>query len=68
MNSTVLAAPTRKGPKRVFDGTSTQIVAWIINKWRVKIVQKELYNVETLHEEEIEKLRNEHCSNQELNL
>ena len=45
LNSTVLATTTHKRPKRVYDGTSTQVVAQMINKCRIKIVQKELYNV-----------------------
>ena len=43
-NNVALAAPTHRGPKRVFDGTKTQVKAWMINKWRAKIVQRELYN------------------------
>ena len=38
LNSTVLPALTHRGPKKVFDGTSTQIVAWMINKWKAKII------------------------------
>jgi len=45
LNSAALAIPTHKGPKRVSDTTSTQVVAWIINKWRVKIIGREIYNV-----------------------
>ena len=32
LNNVALIAPTHKGPERVFDGTSTQVVAWMINK------------------------------------
>ena len=45
MNSAVLAIPTHKGPKRVFDAASTRVVAWMINKWKAKIIRGELYNV-----------------------
>ena len=45
LNSVVLVAPTHRGSVRVSDGTSTQVVAWMIDKWRVKIIQKEIYNV-----------------------
>ena len=34
-----------RGPVRVSDGISTQVVAWTIDKWRAKIIQKEIYNV-----------------------
>ena len=45
MNSTVLATTTHRKPKKVSDGIGTQIRVQMINKCRVKIVQKELYNV-----------------------
>ena len=45
LNSVVLVTTTHIKPKRVSDGTSTQVVAQMINKCRIKIVQKELYNV-----------------------
>ena len=45
LNSAVLATITHKRPERVSDGTSTQVVAQMINKCRIKMVQKELYNV-----------------------
>ena len=32
-----------KGLKGVSDGTDTQVEAWMINKWKTKIVQNELY-------------------------
>ena len=38
LNNVALAAPTHKRAERVFDGTSTQVVALMINKWRAKIV------------------------------
>ena len=45
LNNTVLVTTTHKKPKRVFDGTGTQVRAQMINKWMIKMVQKELYNV-----------------------
>ena len=44
LNSAVMAA-THKGFGKVSDETSTQVVDWTINKWRVKIAWRELYNV-----------------------
>ena len=52
LNSTVLVAATHKKLKKVSAGTSTQVIAQMINKCRIKMVQKELYNV---NEEEIGK-------------
>ena len=45
LNSATLVAPTHRGPVRVFDETSTQVVAWTIDKWRTRIIQREVYNV-----------------------
>ena len=45
LNSVALAITTHRRPRRVSDGTSTQVVAQITNKCRIKIVQEELYNV-----------------------
>ena len=44
LNSVALATITHKKSERVSDGTSTQVVAQIINKCKIKIVQIELYN------------------------
>jgi len=38
LNSAALAAPMHREPKRMSDETSTQVKAWMINKWRAKIV------------------------------
>ena len=38
LNSAVLVTLTHRGPVRVFDGTSTQVVAWTTDKWRVRII------------------------------
>ena len=44
LNSADLTTTIHRKLKRVFDGTNTQVVAQMINKRRIKIVQKELYN------------------------
>ena len=48
LNSIVLAAATHKKLKKVSAGTSTQVIAQMINKRRIKMVQEELYNVRDL--------------------
>jgi len=48
LNSAVLVALTHRGPIRMFDGTSTQVMAWTIDKWRAKIIQREIYNIRDL--------------------
>ena len=45
LNSAALAAPTDKGLGKAFDGTSTQVVACIINKWKARISEMSIYNV-----------------------
>ena len=45
LNSAVLATITHRKPKRVSNVTSTQVRAQMINKCRIKMVQRELYNV-----------------------
>ena len=45
LNSAALVTPTHRGPVRVSNATSTQVVVRMINKWRVKIIERELYNV-----------------------
>ena len=45
LNSAALATTTHRKLERVFDETSTQVVAQMINKCKIKIVQKGLYNV-----------------------
>ena len=45
LNSAALVIPTHRGLERVSDMTSTQVVAWMINKWRAKIIRREIYNV-----------------------
>ena len=48
LNSTVLATATHKKLKKVSNGTSTQVIAQMINMCRIKMVQEELYNVRDL--------------------
>ena len=31
--------------ERVFNGTKTQVMARMINKWEAKIIKREIYNV-----------------------
>ena len=64
LNSAALATTTHRKPKRVFDGTCTRVGAQIINKCRIKIVQKELYNVRNPPRiEDRKNHRRKHCSN-----
>ena len=48
LNSTVLATTTHRKLKKVSDGTSTQVIAQMINKCKIKMIQEELYNVKDL--------------------
>ena len=56
LNSTVLATATHRKLKKVSDGTSTQVIAQMINKCKIKMInkckikmiQEELYNVKDL--------------------
>ena len=48
LNSIVLAIATHKKLKKVSDETSTQVIAQMINKCRIKMVQEKLYNVRDL--------------------
>ena len=43
-NNAILVTATHRTPKRVSKGTSTQVQAWMINKWKAKIVKRGLYN------------------------
>ena len=44
LNSATSVTATYRTPERVSDGTGTQVQAWMINKWKAKIVQRGLYN------------------------
>ena len=48
LNSAVLATVTHRKLKKVSNGTSTQVIAQMINKWRIKMIHEELYNVRDL--------------------
>ena len=63
LNSAALAIPTHRGPERVSNGTSTQIVVYMINKCRVKIVKRGLYNVRDPQWRGDRKKEEKHCSN-----
>ena len=45
LNSAALAIIIHRRLERVSDGTSTRVAAWMIDKYRIKIVRRELYNV-----------------------
>ena len=45
LNSAALVAATHKGFGKVADGTSTQVMTYMTNKWRVKTDWKEVDNV-----------------------
>ena len=45
LNSVALTTTTHRKLEKVFDGTDTQVKAQMINKCRIKMVQRELYNV-----------------------
>ena len=65
LNSAVLATTTHRRLERVSNGTSTQIVTQMIDKCRIKIVQRELYNIRGpswIRDPKINKKK--HCSNQ----
>ena len=45
LNSDTLVTTTHKKSEEVADGTDTQVKSQMNNKCRVKIIQRELYNV-----------------------
>ena len=45
LNSAILVAATHRGFGKVVDGTNTRVMTCTINRWRVKIDWKEVYNV-----------------------
>ena len=45
LNSVALSITTHRKPKRVFNGTGTQVRARMINMCRMKMVQRRIYNV-----------------------
>ena len=48
LNIVVWATATHKKSEMVSDGTNTQVVVQMINKCRIKMVQRELYNIRNL--------------------
>jgi len=48
LNSAALATTTHRKLKRVSDGTGTQVKTQMINKCRIKMVLREIYNVRDL--------------------
>ena len=44
LNSMALVAATHRGSGKVIDGTSTRVMTYTINTWRVRIDWKEVYN------------------------
>ena len=46
LNSATLTTATHRELGKVADGTSTQVGIQMINKWRVKMIQKNIYKVE----------------------
>ena len=45
LNNASLAITTHKKPEKVSNGIDTQVRAQMINKYRIKMAQRELYNV-----------------------
>ena len=45
LNSAILVTTTHRKPKKVFYGIDTQVRAQMIDKCRIKMVQRELYNM-----------------------
>ena len=45
LNSEVLATTTHRKPREVSNGTGTQVISQTIDKCRVKMIQRKLYNV-----------------------
>ena len=48
LKSVALATTTHRKPKNVSNGIGTQVRAQMTNKCRIKMIQKELYNVRDL--------------------
>ena len=42
----ILATAIYRELEKVSDGTSIQVEVWMINKWRVEMIQKRIYKVE----------------------
>ena len=48
LNSETLVITTHRKPEELSDGTDTQVKSQMNDKCRVKMIQKELYNVKNL--------------------
>jgi len=55
LNSITLATATHRELERMFDGTSTQVEFRMINKWRIKIIQRRIYKMKDSFMEREEK-------------
>ena len=66
LNSAVLTTTTHRRPERVSNWTSTQVVAQMINKCKINIDQRGLYNGGDPPWTGDPKSQEKHCSNQEL--
>ena len=68
LNSATLVNATHKELRKVVDGISTQVRVQMINRWKVKMIQKGLYKLETFHKmgigkrEKKEQYSNLNCS------
>ena len=45
LNNTTLATTTHRKPESVSDGTCIQVRVQMINRWKVKIIQRKVYKV-----------------------
>ena len=60
LNSAASTTTTHKKPEKVFDGMGTQVRAQMINKCKMKMIQRDLYNMkEILLERGIGKIERE---------
>ena len=48
LNSETLIITTYREPEEMSDGTDTQVKSQMSNKYRVKMIQRELYNVKNI--------------------
>ena len=67
LNSVTLATATHRRSKKVHDGMGTQVKAQMVNKCRIKMIWKELYNVKKSFIEKGRKTKKD-CRHEELNL
>ena len=56
LNSETLATTIHRKPREVSDGTDTQVISQTIDKCRVKMIQRDLYNVKNLPWKRIKKI------------